>query len=76
MKRFASIVLVALLMQPPLSLAADKSTDSRAKPSYFVPHAKSNTHVYGTPIQQALVGHSKTSHHKHPPKKPASNPKK
>ena len=75
MKRFASIVLAAILMQPALSLAADKSTDSRPKPSSFVPHAKSNTHVYGTPIQPALVG-SKTSHHKHTPKKPASNPKK
>jgi hypothetical protein len=74
MKRFASIVLAAPLMLPALSVA--QSTDTRPKPSSFVPHAHSNSHVYGAPIQPALVGHSRTSHHKHTPKKPASKLKK
>jgi len=74
MKQFAIIVLAAVLMQPALS-AADKSTDTRAKPSSFVPHPHSNSHVYGAPIQPAIMGHSKSSHHKHVPKKPSSTPK-
>ncbi|HEY6620378.1 MAG TPA: hypothetical protein VIY68_12590 [Steroidobacteraceae bacterium] len=75
MKQFAVIVLAAVLMQPALSAATDKSTDTRPKPSSFVPHPHSNSHVYGAPIQPAVVGHAKTSHHKHPPKKPSSTPK-
>lgn len=75
MKQFAVIVLAAVLMQPALSAATDKSTDSRPKPSSFVPHPHSNSHVYGAPIQPAVVGHAKTSHHKHTPKKPSSTPK-
>lgn len=74
MKRFASIVLAAALMQPALSVA--QSTDTRPKPSSFVPHPHSNNHVYGAPIQSAIVGHSRTSHHKHAQKKPASKLKK
>jgi hypothetical protein len=60
------------LMQPALSVAVDKSTDSRAKPSSFVPHPHSNSHVYGAPIGPAVVGHAKTSHHKQAPKKRSS----
>jgi len=70
MTRFATTVLAAVtLMQPALSVAGDKSTDSRAKPNSFVPHPHTNTHVYGTPIQPAIVGHARTSHHKQTPKK-------
>jgi hypothetical protein len=77
MKRFAFIVLAAVaLMQSALSVAGDKPTDSSAKPSSFVPHSHSNTHVYGTPIQPAIVGHAKTSHHKPTPKKRLLSPKK
>jgi hypothetical protein len=76
MKQFAIIVLAGALMLPPLSVAADKSTDSRAKPSSIVPHAHSNSHVYGTPIQPAIVSHSRTHHHKLTPKKKPFNPKK
>jgi hypothetical protein len=74
MKQFAITVLAAVLIQPALSATA-KSTDSRPKPSSFVPHPHTNSHVYGAPIQPAIVGHSKTSHHKHP-KKPSATPKK
>jgi hypothetical protein len=66
MTRFAITVLAAVtLVQPALSVAGDTS----AKPNSFVPHARTNTHVYGTPIQPAIVGHAKTSHHRQTPKK-------
>jgi len=77
MTRFAIAVIAAVtLMQSALSVAGDKSTDPRPKPSSFVPHPHSNTHVYGSPIQPAVVGHSRVSHHKHTPKKPSSSPNK
>jgi hypothetical protein len=69
MTKFAIIVLVAAaLVQPALSVAGDKSINSGAKPNSFVPHAHTSQHVYGSPIQPAILGHAKTSH-KHPPKK-------
>jgi hypothetical protein len=69
MMRITIAVLTAAftLLQPALSIAADKSTGSRAKPTSFVPHSRSNTHVYGSPIQPAIVGHAKTSHPRHVP---------
>jgi hypothetical protein len=77
MKKFAIIALAAVtLMQSALSVAGDKSTDSRAKPSSFVPHPHTNTHVYGAPIHPAILGHSKVSHHKLTPKKRSSSPGK
>ena len=66
MMKFAMIVLAAVLVQPALSVAGDK-------PSSFVPHPHTNNHVYGAPIQPALVGHRKTSHYKHAPKKRISS---
>jgi hypothetical protein len=74
MTKFAVAVLAAVtLVQPALSVAGDKSTDSRAKPTSFVPHPHTNTHVYGAPIQPAIVGHTKSSHHKHTPKMRSSS---
>lgn len=73
MTKFAIAVLAAAtLVLPALSIAGDKPTDSRAKPSSFVPHPHTKTHVYGSPIQSA-VGHAKTSHHKYTPKKRSSS---
>jgi hypothetical protein len=73
MKKFAIILLAAItLMQSALSVAGDKSTESRPKTSSFVPHPHTNNHVYGAPIQPAIVGHAKTSHRKHTPKKQSS----
>jgi hypothetical protein len=70
MTKFAIAVLAAIaLVQPALSVAGVQSTHSAAKPSSFVPHAHTNHHVYGSPIEPATVGHSKTSHHRHAPKK-------
>jgi hypothetical protein len=66
MTKFAITVLAAVLVQPALSVAGDK-------PSSFVPHPHTNHHVYGAPIEPALVGHTKTSHHKHAPKKRSSS---
>jgi hypothetical protein len=74
MTKFVVSALVAVtLMQSALSVAGDKSTDSRAKPSSFVPHPHTNTHVYGAPIHPAIVGHTKVSHHKQTPKKRSSS---
>ena len=75
MTKFATTLLAAVtLMLPALSTAGDQPTDSRAKPNSFVPHPHTNSHVYGTPIQPAIVGHATTSHHKQTPKK--QTPKK
>ena len=68
MTKFAIAVLAAMtFVQPALSVASDTPTDSHAKPSSFVPHPHTNNHVYGAPIQPAIVGHAKTSHQKHAP---------
>jgi hypothetical protein len=61
-----AVLAAAALVQSALSAA---TTDSGTKPSSFVPHAHSNHHVYGSPIQPAIVGHAKTSHHSHAPKR-------
>jgi hypothetical protein len=78
MTKFAITLLAAVtLVHSALSVAGDKPTDSRAKPSSFVPHPHAKRHVYGAPIQPAIVGHVKTSHRKHTPKKQspsAANP--
>jgi hypothetical protein len=72
-KPLALIALSAITFMPSaLSLAADSSTDSRAKPSSFVPHAHTNSHVYGTPIHPAVVGHARAKHHKQTSKKRSS----
>jgi hypothetical protein len=68
MTKFAIAVLAAVtLVQPALSVAGDKPADSGTKPNSYVPHPHTNHHVYGAPIQPAIVGHAKTSHHKHTP---------
>jgi hypothetical protein len=74
MCKFAITVLAAVtLVQPALSVAGDTPADSGAKPSSFVPHPHTKHHVYGAPIQPAIAGHTKTSHHKHAPKKRSSS---
>jgi hypothetical protein len=73
MTNFVIAALAAVtLMQPASSVARDQSTDSRAKPSSFVPHPHTTSHVYGVPIQPAVVGHARTSHHKATLKKRSS----
>jgi len=69
MNKFAIMIAAITLTQAAFAVAAEKSTDSGSKPSSFVPHPHTKTHVYGTPIHPAIVGHSKVSHHKQTPKK-------
>jgi hypothetical protein len=74
MAKFVITVLAAVaLLQPALSVAGDKPTDSAAKPNSYVPHHHTNHHVYGAPIGPPIVGHRKTPHQKHAPKKPSSS---
>jgi hypothetical protein len=69
MTKFAiGILAVIALVQPALS-GGVQSTNSSAKPSSFVPHPHTNNHVYGSPIGPPIMGHAKTSHHRHAPKK-------
>jgi hypothetical protein len=75
MTNFAVILLASsALVQPALSIAGDTASDTRAKPNSFVPHAPTNQHVYGAPIEPAIMGHAKTSHHKKTPKKRSLGP--
>jgi hypothetical protein len=77
MTNFAVILLAAIaLLQPALSVAGDSATDSRAKPNSFVPHAPTNQHVYGAPIEPAIMGHAKASHQKKTPKRRSLGPQK
>jgi hypothetical protein len=73
MWKFARTVLALTLMSPVLSMAADNPPAAGAKPSSFAPHPHANHHVYGSPIQPAIVGH-KASHHQHASKKRSSPP--
>jgi hypothetical protein len=74
MTKFAvTLIAAVVLVQPGLSAAGDKPGDSRAKPNSYVPHTHSKRHVYGAPIQPAIVGHARTSHHNRTPKKPPSD---
>jgi hypothetical protein len=69
MTKFIIVTVAAVILaQTAFSAASDKPTASRAKPASFVPHPHTNTHVYGSPIQPALVGHSNAAHRKRAPK--------
>jgi hypothetical protein len=69
MTKFAiSVLVVAMLAQPAPSIAGNKPADCGAQPASFVPHPRTRHHVYGSPIGPAIVGHAKSSHHKHAPK--------
>jgi hypothetical protein len=70
-KSAITVLAAVLLAQPVLSVAADKPVN--AKPTSYVPQAHSTSHVYGTPIPPAIVGHAKTSHRKQTPKKQSSS---
>jgi hypothetical protein len=69
MTKFALAVLAALVLVQPALCADGAPPNSGTKPSSFVPHSHSNNHVYGSPIQPAIVGHSRTSHQRHLQKK-------
>jgi len=68
MNKSAMIILVALTFALPKQGVAENNTAaSGAKPTSFVPHSSAHNHVYGSPIQPAIVGHRKASHQKHTP---------
>jgi len=74
MSKIAIALLAAVtLVQPALSVADGKPTDSCAKPSSFIPHPHTTRHVYGAPIQPAIARHPKASHHRQAPKKKRSS---
>jgi hypothetical protein len=70
MTKYALTLLAAVtLAQPALSVAGDKPNGCDGNSSSFVPHAHTSHHVYGTPIQPAILHRGKTSHRQSPPKK-------
>jgi hypothetical protein len=72
MKSAITVLAAVLLAHPVLSIAADKPANG-AKPTSYVPQAHSASHVYGSPIPPAIVGHAKTSPRKQAPKKRSSS---
>jgi hypothetical protein len=72
-KFIVTVLAAATLVQPALTVAGTKPTDAHAKPSSFVPHPHTSHHVYGAPIEPAIVRHGQTSHHKHAPTKQSSS---
>ena len=74
MTKYALTLLVAItLAQPALSVGGDKPSGCDAKASSLVPHAHTSQHVYGTPIQPAILHRGKTSHRQSTPKKRSSS---
>jgi hypothetical protein len=69
MTKIALAILAAIVLVQPALSDAGAPTNSGAKPSSFVPHSHTNNHVYGSPIQPAIVGHARTSHQRHLQKK-------
>ena len=74
MTKYALTLLAAVtLAQPALSVAGDKPSGCDSKTSSFVPHPHTSHHVYGTPIQPAILHHVKSSHRHSTPKKRSSS---
>jgi len=73
MTTIAITMLAAIaLAGPSLSVADGKPPDSGSKPSSYTPQPHTNRHIYGAPIQPAIVGHANTSRHKHAKRKATS----
>jgi hypothetical protein len=69
MKTIAITVLAAFALAGPApSVGGDRPTDCGIKPNSYVPR-HSKQHVYGTPIQNPIVGHARISHRKYALKK-------
>jgi hypothetical protein len=73
-KLIIAVLAAFLLTHPARSAAADKSVGSAAKPASFVPHRKTNNHVYGSPIERPIVSHVKAAPHKATTKKRSPSP--
>jgi hypothetical protein len=73
MTKYVLTLLAAVaLAQPALSATGDRPSRCDRATSSFVPHAHTSQHVYGTPIQPAILHHGKTSHRQSTLKKPSS----
>jgi hypothetical protein len=60
-----AVLAVTTLAQSALSAGTDT-------PTSYAPQTHSSSHVYGSPIQPAVVGRAKTSHQQHIQKKRSS----
>jgi hypothetical protein len=72
-KLLIAVLATFALAQPVLSAGADKSAGTGTKPASFVPHSRTNNHVYGSPIERPVAGHVKTAHPKSIIKKRSSS---
>ena len=76
MAKFAITVLAAIaLAGSAVSAASGEPIASGSKPSSYAPQPHSNDHIYGAPIEPAIVGHSKAYHHSHVQKKRSTSVK-
>jgi hypothetical protein len=70
MTRLVPAALAALLLAASApAFAALKPTNSHAPPSSFAPRPHTNQHVYGSPIEPRIVGHTQPLEHKRAPTK-------
>ena len=78
MKAIAIAALAAIALAGSVSsVAGPPQKPHKSKPSSYAPQPHSNHHVYGTPIQPPILGHSKASRHEPVQKKqPASETKR
>ena len=73
MTKIAKCLIAAMtLAGPTMSLAGTEPSRGAAKPSSFAPQHHSNSHIYGSPIGQPILGHAKASHGKRVQKKRAT----
>jgi hypothetical protein len=73
MTKIAITVLAAItLAGSSVSVASGEPIDFGPKPSSFAPQPHSNDHIYGAPIEPAIVGHAKGSHRNHVQRKKRS----
>jgi hypothetical protein len=73
MTKYVLTLLAAVtLAQPAPSVTGDQPSRCDGATSSFVPHAHTSQHVYGTPIQPAILHHGKTSHRQSTLKKRSS----
>jgi hypothetical protein len=64
MRAAFAILILAVIVAPSVTLAGNKT-------SSFVPHQRSGSHVYGSPLQPAGRA-AKNSRHSRTPKRPAA----
>jgi hypothetical protein len=70
MTRLAPAALAAILLASSApAFAATKPANSHAPPSSFAPRPHTNQHVYGSPIEAPIVGHTRPLEHKRAPTK-------